>query len=118
MIFGSDTDSDIDFGFGFNTGSDVYDGWGAPVVDEWMYTRVRDAVQGRWLAFAYGQAPWSSEEKVYVFGPEGEVGERSMNIFTGRRRESAWREALEPLGMALVQKVGIELSNGPSAGMR
>ncbi|KAI0341437.1 carboxylesterase [Trametopsis cervina] len=117
MSFGSDTDSDVDFGFGFNAAGED-DAWGVPVVDEWTYTRVRDTVQGRWLAFAHGEAPWSSEEKVYVFGPEGEVGERSMSIFAGRRRESAWKEALEPLGMQLMQKVGIELSNGPSAGMR
>lgn len=112
MSFGSDTDSDVDFGFGFNAPDDD-DAWGAPVVDEWTYTRVRDAVQGRWLAFAYGEAPWS-EDKVFVFGPEGEVGERSMTIFSGRRRVGAWKDALEPLGMNLVQKVGLELCNGPS----
>ncbi|KAI0684906.1 carboxylesterase [Cytidiella melzeri] len=118
MFFGSDTDSEVDFGFGFNTAGDDDDAWGVPVVDEWTYTRIRDTVQGRWIAFAYGEAPWSTEEKVYVFGPEGEVGERSMGIFAGRRRENVWKEALEPLGMQLVQKVGIELSNGPAAGMR
>ena len=111
LSYGSDSDSEgaVDFGFGFTTEDDE---WGVPIVDEWTYGRVRDAVQGRWLAFAYGEAPWS-EEKVYVFGPEGETGERSMNIFAGRRRLGAWKDALEPLGMQLVQKVGIELSNGP-----
>lgn len=118
MSYGSDTDSEVDFGFGFNAASEEDDAWGVPVVDEWTYTRVRDAVQGRWLAFAYGEAPWSTEEKVYVFGPEGEVGERLMGIFAGRRRENVWRDALEPLGMQLVQKVGIELANGPSVGTR
>jgi hypothetical protein len=123
MSFGSDTDSDVDFGFGFNaaTGDDLYydDAWAmGPVVDEWTYRRVREAVQGRWLAFAWGEAPWTTTEKVYVFGPEGEVGERAPGIFAGRRRERAWREALAPLGMSLVQKVGIELANGPAVGMR
>jgi carboxylesterase type B len=118
MSYGSDTDSDgVDFGFGFNAPDGVdgeCDPWGGlPVVDEWTYARVRDAVQGRWFAFAYGEAPWS-EDKVYVFGPEGEAGERSMSIFAGRRRVEMWKEALAPLGMQLVQKVGIELSNGPS----
>ena len=104
-----DSDSEgVDFGFGFTTDDD----WGAPIVDEWTYTRVRDAIQGRWLAFAYGEAPWC-EEKVYVFGPEGETGERSMSIFAGRRRMNMWKEALEPLGMHLAQKVGIELCTGP-----
>ena len=109
LSYGSDSDSEgVDFGFGFTTDDD----WGAPIVDEWTYTRVRDAIQGRWLAFAYGEAPWC-EEKVYVFGPEGETGERSMSIFAGRRRMNMWKEALEPLGMHLAQKVGIELCNGP-----
>jgi len=53
---------------------------------------------------------------VFVFGPEGEAGERGSNIFEGRRRTEAWRAALEPLGPALVQKVGLELANGPSSG--
>ena len=55
---------------------------------------------------------------MYVFGPEGEVGERSMGILKGRRREDVWRDALKPLGMGLVQKVGIELAAGPAPGMR
>ena len=115
MYYGSDTDSDgVDFGFGFNNPDDDADAWAVPVVDEWTYARVRDAVQGRWFAFAYGEAPWN-EDKVYVFGPEGEAGERSMGIFPGRRRVDVWKDALEPLGMQLVQKVGIELSNGPPA---
>ena len=87
--------------------------WAMPVVDDWTYARVRNAVQERWLAFAHGDAPWRAD-RVYVFGPEGEVGERSMSIFAGRRRVEMWKEALEPLGMQLVQKIGIELSNGPS----
>ncbi|KAF8271813.1 Alpha/Beta hydrolase protein [Lactarius quietus] len=86
-----------------------------PSVDQYQYGAVRDALQSRWLAFAYGQAPWS-RDKVFVFGPEGEAGERGLNIFESRRRTSAWRNALEPLGDVLAQKVGLELSNGPSGG--
>ncbi|KAJ6491347.1 Alpha/Beta hydrolase protein [Mycena vitilis] len=88
------------------------DSWMEPPVDEWAYTRVRDAMQERWIAFAHGQEPWT-EDKVFVFGPEGEVGERSHHIFESRRRKAVWTEALEPLGMHLVQKVGMELSRGP-----
>jgi hypothetical protein len=86
--------------------------WGVVHVDGWAYGRIRDAIQGRWIAFAQGEVPWA-EDKVYVFGPEGEAGERSECIFEGRRRTHAWKEVLEPLGIALVQKVGVELSRGP-----
>ncbi|KAI0747095.1 carboxylesterase [Daedaleopsis nitida] len=91
--------------------------WAMPVVDDWTYARVRNAVQERWLAFAYGDAPWR-EDRVFVFGPEGETGERSLHIFHARRRTAVWREALEPLGIALVQKVGAELCNGPPVDAR
>lgn len=86
--------------------------WAVPSVDEWSYARVRDAIQERWIAFANGTVPWN-EDKVFVFGPEGETGERSDWIFEGRRRRHVWKEALEPLGMQIVQKVGVELSRGP-----
>ncbi|KAJ7731122.1 Alpha/Beta hydrolase protein [Mycena maculata] len=92
--------------------SDGEDEWLQPSVDEWAYRRVRDTMQERWIAFAHGEAPWNPD-KVYVFGPEGEVGERSSVIFESRRRRAVWTEALEPLGMQLVQKVGVELSRGP-----
>lgn len=95
----------------------VDDAWGTTVVDEWAYARIRDTMQERWIAFAYGEAPWR-EDKIFVFGPEGETGERSSCIFEGRRRKEAWKEVLEPLGMPLVQKVGMELSRGPSLGMK
>ncbi|KAF8886489.1 Alpha/Beta hydrolase protein [Infundibulicybe gibba] len=94
---------------------DDEDEWVLPAVDEWSYARVRDAMQERWIAFAHGEAPWK-EDKVFVFGPEGETGERSSCIFEGRRRRQVWSEALEPLGMQLVQKVGVELSRGPPHG--
>lgn len=87
--------------------------WAVTVVDEWAYARVRDAMQERWISFAHGDAPWR-EDKVFVFGPEGETGERSSCIFGGRRRKDIWKEALQPLGMHLVQKVGVELSRGPA----
>ncbi|KAF9260554.1 alpha/beta-hydrolase [Marasmius fiardii PR-910] len=90
----------------------VHDGWMAPVVDSYSYTRVRDAIQERWIAFANGETPWN-EEKVWVFGPEAETGERSRWIFDGRRRRCLWKEVLQPLGMSMVMKVGVELSRGP-----
>jgi hypothetical protein len=81
-------------------------------VDQFSYARVRDTIQERWISFANGEAPWH-EDKVFVFGPEGETGERSSRIFEGRRRKHIWKETLEPLGMPLVYKVGLELSRGP-----
>ncbi|EEB87428.1 hypothetical protein MPER_15217, partial [Moniliophthora perniciosa FA553] len=81
-----------------DSGVGVGDGWMSPVVDSYSYTRVRDAIQERWIAFANGETPWN-EDKVWVFGPEGETGERSGWIFDGRRRRGLWREVLEPLGM-------------------
>lgn len=92
-------------------------GWARPVVDEWTYARVRDAIQTRWIAFAWGERPWdNSRGKIFVFGPEGETGERSAGIFEGRRRRKLWEKVLRPLGIELVQKVGTELSNGPGLG--
>jgi len=104
--------SDSDESVSSSRNEDYLD-WMQPIVDEWSYLRVRDAMQEKWIAFAHGQSPWK-EDKVFVFGPEGETGERSMSIFEGRRRRSLWQEALEPLGMSLVQKIGLELSRGPN----
>lgn len=81
-------------------------------VDRFSYARIRDTIQERWLAFANGEAPWH-EDKVFVFGPEGETGERSSRIFEGRRRKHTWKEVLEPMGLKLVNKIGVELSRGP-----
>lgn len=89
--------------------------WLITPVDEYSYRRVRDAMQERWLSFAHGEVPWR-EDRVFVFGPEGEVGERSKAIFEGRRRRKVWKEAFEPLGPALVHKFGVELSRGPAHG--
>ncbi|KAF6747191.1 EstA protein [Ephemerocybe angulata] len=86
--------------------------WETTAVTEYSYNNVRDAIQGKWLAFAYGDMPWR-EDKVFVFGPEGETGERSTVIFEGRRRKELWKSALEPLGHQVVSKVGLELSRGP-----
>lgn len=55
----------------------------------------------------------SEADRVFVFGPDGETGARSAAIFAGRRRVHAWRSALAPLGLAMAQKVGLELGNGP-----
>ena len=91
--------------------------WMTPVVDEYAYARVKNTIQERWLAFAHGQQPWNGE-KAYVFGPEGETGERSWSIFEGRRRTQTWHQALVPLGLSLVQKLGEELGNGPQVGSK
>ncbi|KAK2461023.1 hypothetical protein APHAL10511_006964 [Amanita phalloides] len=104
-------DSDSDESVSTPRTEDDFD-WMRPIVDEWSYSRVRDAIQERWIAFAHGDAPWK-EDRVFVFGPEGETGERSMSIFEGRRRSKLWKEALEPLGASLVHKIGVELSRGP-----
>ncbi|TFK99878.1 Alpha/Beta hydrolase protein [Pterulicium gracile] len=77
------------------------------------YQLVRDALQSRWISFSYGESPWN-EHGVYVFGPEGETGERSTRIFEGRRRKDLWSETLAPLGMTTVWKVGVELERGPT----
>jgi len=87
-------------------------GWALPSVASWSYSRVRDTMQEQWISFAYGKAPFS-EDKVFVFGPEGETGERSEQIFEGRRRRAWWKKAFEPLGMQVVHKMGVELSRGP-----
>ncbi|OJA18458.1 hypothetical protein AZE42_11522 [Rhizopogon vesiculosus] len=63
--------------FSFSSESS-FRGWAQPVVDELMYARVRDAIQERWITFVQGfvqgDRPWDkSRDKVYVFGPEGEV---------------------------------------------
>ncbi|KAF8801132.1 alpha/beta-hydrolase [Phlegmacium glaucopus] len=91
------------------------DEWLTTAVDEYSYTRIRDTLQDRWISFAHGEVPWR-DDKVFVFGPEGETGERSKDIFDGRRRKRMWREAFEPLGFHHVQKVGVELSRGPALG--
>lgn len=91
------------------------DEWLTTTVDAYTYARVRDTLQERWLSFAHGEVPWR-EDRVFVFGPEGETGERSDAIFAGRRRRHMWREVLEPLGAHLVQKCGVELSRGPALG--
>ncbi|KAL0578116.1 hypothetical protein V5O48_003859 [Marasmius crinis-equi] len=102
----------VDRGISSPASSYVPDGWMAPIVDTYSYARVRDTIQEKWIAFAHGETPWN-EEKVWVFGPEAETGERSRWIFDGRRRREIWKEVLEPLGMSLVMKVGAELSRGP-----
>ena len=88
--------------------------WTLPPVSFCTYTNIRTTLQARWLTFAYGQAPWSSSENaVFVFGPEGETGERSLEVFEGRRRRAVWKTALASLGLDMVRKIGVELGNGP-----
>ena len=91
------------------------DEWLTTAVDEYSYARIRDTLQDRWISFANGATPWK-DDKVFVFGPEGETGERSKDIFDGRRRKRMWQDAFEPLGFQHVQKVGVELSRGPALG--
>jgi len=52
------------------------DEWLTTAVDEYSYARIRDTLQDRWITFANGLVPWR-DDKVFVFGPEGETGERS-----------------------------------------
>ncbi|KAF8506291.1 carboxylesterase [Hysterangium stoloniferum] len=81
-------------------------------------TRVCRAMQERWIAFAHGEHPWSPE-KLYVFGPEGEIGERHLeDELSVRRRLCEWRQTLEMLPPELVHKLAIELSNGPRVSPR
>ena len=121
----TDSDSDIDFDdqetvrdgasdFGISDSCrySAGDEWDTVAVDEYSYRNVRDTIQRKWIAFAYGEQPWR-DDKVFVFGPEGETGERSKVIFEGRRRRELWENTLEPLGHQLVSKVGLELSRGP-----
>jgi hypothetical protein len=116
LIFGGSDDEGDDFSSPFDI--DYDDGqWVTPVVDDWTYNRVRNTMQDRWITFAYGQQPWHGD-KAFVFGPEGETGERSWSIFEGRRRTSLWKSALLPLGLSLMQKLGEELSNGPVVGTK
>ncbi|KAF8911744.1 Alpha/Beta hydrolase protein [Mucidula mucida] len=96
---------------------DMYSMWTQPSVDGCSYAKVRDTMQDKWISFAHGEAPWN-EDKVFVFGPEGETGERSQAIFAGRRRAQAWKTAFEPLGMHVVHKIGVELSRGPPLNSR
>ena len=125
--------------------------WLMSTVDQYTYLRVRDTMQEKWLAFAYGEEPWTAwsgsphyqsnnrvdshtptssgkssvadvpsnqSEKVFIFGPEGEIGERGTAIFDGRRRRVMWNDVFDPLGWALVQKLGVELSRGPACADR
>ncbi|KAI5834265.1 alpha/beta-hydrolase [Schizophyllum commune Tattone D] len=108
----SDVDSDEEEESYNSPFSDDGDMWSMTTVDEFSYSRVRDTMQERWLAFAYGEAPWD-ENKLFVFGPEGEAGERSVGVLDGRRRTRVFKEVLAPLGMELVQKIATELSRGP-----
>lgn len=89
--------------------------WSGPSVSQCTYSKVRETMQEKWLAFAYGEKPWLEQEKggIFVFGPEGETGQRSAHIFAGRRRKELWRQAFEPMGMQMVHKIGMEMSRGP-----
>ncbi|KAF8581288.1 alpha/beta-hydrolase [Ramaria rubella] len=99
---------------GYESESDSDDGdyfWSSDF--EYNAERVRRAIQDRWIAFAYGERPWS-QDKLYVFGPEGEIGERDLEReLSSRRRMVEWREAFAALTPEMVHKVAVELGNGP-----
>jgi carboxylesterase type B len=98
-----------------NSTSGSFSLWDAPPpVDRWSFAHVRDTLQERWLAFAHGAEPWAPAG-VFVFGPEGECGLRARTVLDGRRRVRGWADALAPLEMDVVQKLGVELANGPCA---
>ena len=105
-------DGASDFGISESCRYNGGDEWETVAVDEYSYRNVRDTIQRKWIAFAHGEQPWR-DDKVFVFGPEGETGERSKVIFEGRRRRELWENTFEPLGHQLVSKVGLELSRGP-----
>ncbi|KAF9041318.1 hypothetical protein BJ165DRAFT_1406280 [Panaeolus papilionaceus] len=90
--------------------------WLETPITPYTYNRVSCTLLEKWLRFSYGIAPWN-DTKVFVFGPEGEVGERSREIFEARRKVKVWEDVLGPLGWATVLKVGVELSRGPVGGM-
>lgn len=92
-------------------------------------SRIRQAVQARWIAFAQGPSstsptlnnistpvpgrPWP-RNSLLVLGPEGEVGTRSMvDELPRRRRLEEWSRALETVPPELAFRVGVELSVGP-----
>lgn len=107
-----DDDSGAESDFCFKDRDQDDSEWETIPVDEYSYTKVRDAMQSAWIAFASGNDPWR-DDKVFVFGPEGETGERPTTLLNGRRRQNIWKSALEPLGYQLVSKLGAELSRGP-----
>ncbi|KIJ23264.1 hypothetical protein M422DRAFT_39702 [Sphaerobolus stellatus SS14] len=75
--------------------------------------RVTEGLQERWIGFANGRTPWR-EDKLCVFGPEGEVGERPLEEeLAERRRVAQWREALERVEPEVVYRLALELGNGP-----
>ncbi|PPQ76878.1 hypothetical protein CVT24_008531, partial [Panaeolus cyanescens] len=79
--------------------------WLETPITPYTYSRVSCTLLEKWLRFGYGIAPWN-DTKVFVFGPEGEVGERSREIFEARRKVKVWEDVLGPLGWATVLKVG------------
>jgi hypothetical protein len=74
------------------------DEWMTAAVDEYSYARVRDTIQECWISFAYGEAPWR-EDKVFVFGPEGDGREVDGDILLLYRM---LREETKPLMRGLV----------------
>ncbi|KZS97202.1 alpha/beta-hydrolase [Sistotremastrum niveocremeum HHB9708] len=106
-------------------------------MDGWDESRIRNAIQDRWIAFANGEEPWTpfhyeppssaltsadsdsdsdsldtptqseAESGVFVFGPCGEFGSRPVCELDYRRRRDAWHEGFEVPGLSLQEIVKI-----------
>ena len=89
-----------------------FGGWDRPVVDKWFYGRVWDAMQSRWIAFTWGEHPRDNTRgKVFVFGPEGETGERTR-VFPRGEEGGRFRNMCFALSeWSLCRRLAVELSN-------
>ena len=81
----------------------------SPTTSTWMvttmtyqYMNVRDTLHTRWLVFTHSQTPWAHD--VFMFGPEGEAGERRSDIFECRCRTEPWPATLEPVGRVCLRR--------------
>jgi hypothetical protein len=92
----------------------VYDA--PPPVDRWTLAHVREALQATLLSFAHGKEPWAPQAasgRVYVFGPEGECGERGKAVFDGRRRVGMWSAAFRGIEGEVLSRLAGEVEAGP-----
>ena len=89
-----------------------FGGWDRPVVDKWFYGRVRDTMQSCWIAFTWGEHPRDNTRgKAFVFGPEGETGER-MWVFPRGEEGGRFQNMCFALSeWSLCRRLVVELSN-------
>ena len=67
---------------------DEEDQWAMAIVAEFSYARVRDVIQERWIAFAYGEAPWN-ENKFLLLARKGKQGNvLPVSLMAGDERRS------------------------------